>query len=143
MDLQQLAQQAAGQLTQVDQKILTLLGIKVIDIGPHQSKLQLVVRDDLVNGANVCQGGIIFTLADFALAYAAMTNNFVGATQSASIIYTNPSPLGDRLTAEASVSSDSGRGTAAVTVQVVNQDGLRIAQMQGVWRKSRQQLVKV
>ncbi|MEM8860455.1 MAG: hotdog fold thioesterase [Chloroflexota bacterium] len=142
MNSEELAQRATNQLKRADHKILSLLGVEIVEVHPGRSKAKLVVRDDLVNGANVCHGGIIFTLADFALAYAGMSNNHIGVTQSASIIYTNPAILGDTLLAEAQISFDGGGRTSAVNVLVTNQNGAQIAQMHAVWSKSKQQLVE-
>ena len=141
MDSDKLTQKTIGRLREVDEKILSLFGVEIVEVHPGWSKLKLVVRDDFVNGANVCHGGIIFTLADFALAYAGMSKNFAGATQSASIIYTNPALIGDTLIGEAAISSDGGGRTAAINVLVTNQNGLQIAQVQGVWHKSRKKIV--
>ena len=142
MDSEALAQQVGSKLTHIDRKLLKLIGIEILEVTPGRCVARMTVRDDLVNSANVCQGGIIFTLADQAFAYASLSSNYGGATLSANIIFTHPAPLGDVLTATAAVSVDSGGRTSSNEVIVTNQDGQVIAKIQGVWVKNRIEIVK-
>ncbi|MEM9774274.1 MAG: PaaI family thioesterase [Chloroflexota bacterium] len=130
-------------LTELDYQLINLLGVEIVDVSFGRCVCRLTVRDDLVNSGNVCQGGIIFTLADFSLAYASMTGNQSGATLSANIHFTNPAPLGDVLTSTAEVSHDSGGRTVTVKVEVKNQHGLLIAESQAVWSRAKQSIIKI
>ena len=139
----ELAKAVGDRLCEGDQKLMELLGIELSEIAPGRSVNRLTVRDDLVNIANVCQGGILFSLADHALAYACMSMNVAGATLNANMTYTRPAPMGDTLTATAEVTFDGGGRTMTGRVEIVNQDGTIIAQMTGVWNKIQEQIVHV
>ena len=89
-----------------------------------------------MNSHFYCQGGLIFTLADHAFAYACMSDNFARVTLTANVIYSNPAKLGDTITATAEVSHDSGGRTASCHVLVRNQDGILVAQVQGMSYKA-------
>lgn len=141
MDAQEIAKQVGQRLSEIDTRVLTLLGMEVVEITPGRCVAQMVVRDDMVNSHLYCQGGLIFTLADHAFAYACMTNNNACVTLSANIIFNNPAKLGDTLTAIAAVTHDGGGRTASCGVTVSNQDKLIIAQVQGVSYKTRNQII--
>ena len=130
-DKQILAQQVGGALVEIDQKLMTLLGIELQQIEPGMAVCTMAVRSDMVNSNGYCQGGLLFTLADHAFAYACMSGNQAGVTLSASVIFSRPAQAGDQLRAEARVTNDGGR-TATCLVEVLNQAGELLAQFQGV-----------
>ena len=51
------------------------LGISIDAAGMGWCKINMVVRDDMVNGHSVAHGGFIFTLADTVMAYASNGEN--------------------------------------------------------------------
>ena len=51
------------------------LGIKIVRVQPGASLLTMTVRSDMVNGHHICHGGMIFSLADTAFAYACNSYN--------------------------------------------------------------------
>ena len=51
------------------------LGIKIVRVQPGASLLTMTVRGDMVNGHHICHGGMIFSLADTAFAYACNSYN--------------------------------------------------------------------
>ncbi|MFK7805032.1 MAG: PaaI family thioesterase [Anaerolineae bacterium] len=141
MDKQALAVKVGERLSQIDTRVMTLLGIEVVEMTPGRCVAEMEVRDDMVNSHMYCQGGLIFTLADHAFAYACMTENKACVTLSANIIFSNPAVLGDKLKATAAVTHDSGGRTASCGVVVTNQDGTLIAQVQGMSYKTKGQIV--
>lgn len=82
----------------------------------------MVVEERHLNGAGVCQGGALFTLAD--LAAAGLTRG-EKLTVDSSIQFLRPGKLGDRLMATARLRSD-GR-MALVETEIRNQDDVLIA----------------
>lgn len=44
------------------------LGIELREIRPGRARMTMTVRQDMVNGHDICHGGLIFTLADTAFA---------------------------------------------------------------------------
>lgn len=130
-DAQTLAHAVKEHLVEADRKLMALLGMVVKEVTPGQAVCSMVVREDMVNSHLYCQGGLVFTLADQAFAYACMSGNRAGVTLSAQVIFSNPAKLGDTLTARAQVVTEGGR-TASCDVEVTNQDQKVIARYQGV-----------
>ena len=94
------------------------LGMELVDIGPGRATVRMTVRDDMVNGHGIGHGGLTFTLADSAFAFACNSYNRRTVAQSAEITFRAPTTLGDVLTAEAVERSREGRdGVYDVTVR--------------------------
>jgi acyl-CoA thioesterase len=106
------------------------LGIEIEAVGPGSARLAMTVRPDMVNGHDMCHGGMIFTLADTALAYACNSYNQVAVAQTAQITFCAPGRKGDRLVATAEERHQAGR-TGVYDVKVANQDGKTIALFRG------------
>ena len=84
------------------------LGITVEAIGPGFARCRMVVRQDMVNGHGTCHGGLTFTLADAAFAYACNACNRATVAQGAQISFIAPARLGEVLTASAQEQSRAG-----------------------------------
>ena len=54
------------------------LGIKVMNVSKGYCKLKMRVRDEMTNGFGIAHGGIAFSLADSALAFAAISDGILG-----------------------------------------------------------------
>jgi acyl-CoA thioesterase len=87
-----------------------MLGIELLDYGPGWARTQLTVRDDMVNGHDICHGAVIFALADTAFACACNSWGPVTVAAGADIVFVAPGRRGDLLTAEARMRSSYGRG---------------------------------
>ena len=87
-----------------------MLGIELLDYGTGWARVQLTVRDDMVNGHGICHGGLIFALADTAFACACNSWGPVTVAAECDILFVAPARLGDVLTAEARMRSRFGRG---------------------------------
>ncbi len=97
--------------------------------------LSMTVRADHVNGLGVCHGGIIFQLADSAMAFASNAANDVAVAASASIEFLAPANLGDELVATATEIWGEGR-SASTDVSVRREsDGKQIALFRGRTRR--------
>ena len=95
------------------------LGIKIVRVQPGASLLTMTVRSDMVNGHHICHGGMIFSLADTAFAYACNSYNKNTVASACHIDFLAPARLGDVLEAEAVERSLAGRtGVYDVTVRV-------------------------
>jgi acyl-CoA thioesterase len=77
------------------------LGIEAVEIAPRRSVCRMTVRREMVNGFGVTHGGIVYSLADSALAFAANTNGKVTVAIENAISYPLPVAVGDVLTAVA------------------------------------------
>ena len=102
--------------------------IEIRNLGSATARMQ--VRDDMVNGFDVCHGGLLFALADTAFAFACNAYDRVTFAASASIEFLRPATLGDTLRAVAT-EEHRGRSSAYYTVRVDNQDGDVVALFRG------------
>jgi acyl-CoA thioesterase len=106
------------------------LGMQVLAVGPGTATLQMTVRPDMLNGHDICHGGLITTLADSAFAFACNAYNEVTVASGFDVNLLAPARGGDVLTARAVEVSKSGR-TGVYDVAVVNQAGVAIAAFRG------------
>ena len=106
------------------------LGMRIASVGPGQATLTMTVRDDMLNGHEICHGGFIFTLADSAFAYACNSYNLSTVASGCSIDFVAPAREGDVLTARAAERSAAGR-TGVYDIDVVNQRGETVALFRG------------
>ena len=95
--------------------------------------MELTVAQHHCNGHGMCHGGVIFTLADSAFAFACNSRNQVTVAQHNTITYVASGRLGDRLRAEATEISLTGR-SGITDVQITNQSGVLIAEFRGLSR---------
>lgn len=95
------------------------LGMSIDEVGPGRARLQMVLRDDMVNGHDIGHGGLTFTLADSAFAFACNSYNRRTVAAGAEVRFRAPTRLGDVLVAEAlERSRDQRGGVYDVTVTV-------------------------
>ncbi len=106
------------------------LGIQVEIPAPGSAVATMRVRDDMVNGFDICHGGLVFTLADTAFAFACNAYDDLTVAGSASIDFLRPSKLGDELRATAR-EDRRGTRTSYYTVEVHNQDDELVALFRG------------
>jgi acyl-CoA thioesterase len=106
------------------------LGITVQAVGPGFARCKMTVRDDMLNGHGTCHGGLIFTLADTAFAYACNSYDRATVALAAQITFTAPVRAGDGLIATATERSRSGR-TGVYDVEVSRADGTVVALFRG------------
>jgi acyl-CoA thioesterase len=90
----------------------------------------MTVRADMVNGHAICHGGLIFTLADSAFAFACNSHNLTTVASGCTIEFLAPAHEGDELTASAIERSVAGR-TGVYDIEVTNQRGEVIALFRG------------
>ena len=132
---QQLAQRLVDAMMDRD-AFSQWLGIKVLAVGPRQATVAMRVRDEMVNGFGVSHGGIVYSLADSALAFASNTHGWVTVSIENSITYPHPVKVGDELVAIAEEESASNRlGYFRVTVR--RGDGTVVALFRGTVYKTK------
>jgi acyl-CoA thioesterase len=85
------------------------LGLEILDVTPGSVRISMTVRPEMVNGHGLCHGGIIFTLADSAFAFACNSHGEPMVAAGASIEFLAPTPAGELLTATATEVSRSAR----------------------------------
>lgn len=107
-----------------------MLGIELLSVADDSLEMGLTVTADMTNGYNICHGGIIFSLADTALAFACVALGETALTQSAQIDYISPALLGDKLRARSKVISRRKRNICC-DIEVYNQKDELIALVRG------------
>jgi acyl-CoA thioesterase len=105
-------------------------GIELVDAGPGRAVVAMAVRADMCNGYDVCHGGMTFTLADTAMAFASGSHNQTALAAAASIDFLRPVPLGSVLRATAEERWLKGR-TGLYDVRVELDDGSLVAMFHG------------
>ena len=113
------------------------LGIKILEIKPGYSKLQLTVREEMTNGFKIAHGGITYSLADSALAFASNSHGRKSVSIETSISHTKPSAIEDVLTATATEQSISNK-IGIYEITITNQKEEIVALFKGtVYRTSK------
>ena len=106
------------------------LGMTISHLGEGTATLTMTIRDDMLNGFDICHGGFITTLADSAFAFACNSRNVVTVAAGLTVDFLAPAHSGDVLTAAASETSRAGR-TGVYDIVVTNQHGRRVALVRG------------
>ena len=106
------------------------LGIERIQDGPGVSVLRMVVRKEMLNGFSIAHGGISYSLADSALAFASNARGVQAVSIETSIAHVAQAREGDILTTRVEEKSLTTR-TGLYHVEVMNQDGKVIAFFKG------------
>lgn len=135
-DAQELAERIVKGMTSRD-GFSAWLGIEILEVAPAGSRLRMTVRRDMLNGFGVCHGGVTYSLADSALAFAANGHGSITMSINNEISYSVPVMEGDTLTARAEQVSASNR-IAFFNVDVRNQNDISVAHFHGtVYRTSK------
>jgi acyl-CoA thioesterase len=113
-----------------DDRASKMLGMQVLAIGPGTATLSMTVRDDMLNGHDICHGGLITTLADSAFAFACNAYNEVTVASGFDVNLIAAAKQGDVLTATAREVSKAGR-TGVYDIAVTNQRGEPVAAFRG------------
>ncbi|HSU02593.1 MAG TPA: hydroxyphenylacetyl-CoA thioesterase PaaI [Nocardioides sp.] len=116
-----------------DDAASAMLGMRVVEVASGRARVAMVVRPDMVNGHDLCHGGVVATLADSAFALACNSHGAVTVAAGFSIDFLRPARLGQTLHAEAREVSLRGRsGIYDVTVRADDPDeGEVIAELRG------------
>ena len=106
------------------------LGMKIVRVAPGAARLTMAVRPDMVNGHHICHGGMIFSLADTAFAYACNSYNKNTVASACHIDFLAPAKEGETLEADAVEQSAAGR-TGVYDVTVRTAGGRTVALFRG------------
>ncbi len=106
------------------------LGIKVIEIKEGYSKIQMIVRPEMLNGLGIVHGGIAFSLADSAFAFACNSRNNLSVALDTSINFIKAVHIGDTLIAEA-IEMHNGKSTGIYHITITNQEQQTVALFKG------------
>ena len=106
------------------------LGIEVLEVAEGFCKLKMIVRDEMTNGFNIAHGGIAYSLADSALAFAANSDGIQSLSIDTSISHTKKVMNGDKLIAETEEVSKNEKN-AVYNISITNQNNITVAHFKG------------
>lgn len=106
------------------------LGVRVIEVREGYAKVQLKLRDEMLNGLGVIHGGIAFSLADSTFAFACNNRNNLSLALDTSITFTKATHPGELLTAEAK-ELHNGKSTGLYLITVCNERNQQVALFKG------------
>ena len=107
------------------------LGMVLEGARPGWARVSMTITESMVNGHAIAHGGVTFSLADSAFAFACNSRNEPNVALQCSISYVNAAKLGDVLVAEAEERSSKGR-TGVYDVNVTRGEGELVAMFRGV-----------
>ena len=116
------------------------LGIEVLKIQEGYSRIRMTIRQEMVNGFGIVHGGVPFSLADSAFAFACNNRNNLSVALDVTITFTKAVQIGDVLTAEAK-EVHNGRSTGVYLITVTNQKNEQVALFKGTCFRTGKQLV--
>ena len=116
------------------------MDVKVLDIKEGYSKIQMTIRKEMVNGFGIVHGGLPFSLADSAFAFACNNRNNLSVALDVTITFTKAVNVGDTLTAEAK-EVHNGRSTGVYLITVINQKNEQVALFKGTCFRTGKTLV--
>ncbi|MCU7371323.1 hydroxyphenylacetyl-CoA thioesterase PaaI [Paucibacter sp. O1-1] len=129
MDAQQIAEAVRDAMFAND-RASKALGMEILSIAPGRASLAMTVREDMLNGFEICHGGLITTLADSTFAFACNSHNELTVASGFSVDIVAPGKLGDRLTAVGEEVHLAGR-TGVYDITVRNQREELVAVFRG------------
>ena len=118
------------------------LGIEVLEIKEGYSKVKMTVRKEMVNGFGIIHGGIPFSLADSAFAFACNNRNNLSVALDVTISFTKAVNIGDVLIAEAK-EVHNGKSTGVYLINVFNQKNEQVALFKGTCFRTGKQLLNI
>jgi acyl-CoA thioesterase len=106
------------------------LGIELLEINTGHCVLKMIVKKEMLNGFSIAHGGITYSLADSALAFASNSHGRKSVSVETSISHTEPVKEGDVLIAYAEEVSISNK-IAVYHISVKNQQEKVVALFKG------------
>jgi acyl-CoA thioesterase len=106
------------------------MGVEVLEVKEGYSKIKMTIRKEMVNGFGIVHGGLPFSLADSAFAFACNNRNNLSVALDVTITFTKAVNVGDVLIAEAK-EIHNGRSTGVYLITVTNQKNETVALFKG------------
>jgi acyl-CoA thioesterase len=116
------------------------MGVEVLEVKEGYSKIKMTIRKEMVNGFGIVHGGIPFSLADSAFAFACNNRNNLSVALDVTISFMKAVNVGDVLTAEAK-EFHNGRSTGVYLITVTNQKDEQVALFKGTCFRTGKTLV--
>jgi acyl-CoA thioesterase len=116
------------------------LGIKVMEIKEGYSKITMTIRKEMINGLGIIHGGVAFSMADSAFAFACNNRNVLSVALDTSINFLKPVHVDDVLIAEAK-ELHNGRSTGLYHITITNQHEHVVAVFKGTCYRTNKTLI--
>lgn len=116
------------------------LGIEILEIKEGYSKIKMNVRQEMINGFGIVHGGIAFSLADSAFAFACNNRNNLSVALDTSINFIQAVNVGDILTAQAK-ELHNGKSTGLYHIEINNQQNRLVALFKGTCFRTNKTLI--
>ena len=129
MNERELAARVGEAMFAGDRASKDFLQMELVSCEPGRAVMRMRVREPMLNGHDICHGGLIFTLADSTFAFACNSHNERAVAAQCSVTFIRPGKLGDVLVATAREISRSGR-SGIYDVRVTSGDEV-IAEFRG------------
>lgn len=127
-------------------RFASLAGIELTEVSEGHSKARMLVKEEHLNGGDVCQGGALFTLADLAFAAAVNSHRVLTVSTSSNITFFRPVAKGSYVYAEATeivdhrrmpfaevrLTDDQGRLVAVFTSSGYRKEGVVLSDVEEV-----------
>lgn len=117
------------------------LGIEIVEIKPGYSKIKMKVRKEMLNGFGIAHGGITFSLADSALAFASNNYGRVAVALETGLAFPSPVYENDELMAVAEEQS-KGNSVGIYNVTVTNQKNVKVGIFRGTVYRTKKEFFK-
>ena len=129
LDAQRIAEAVTRDMAAKD-RVFGAYAIAIVAVQPGEVTLAMTVREDMLNGHDICHGGVVFTLADTAFAMACNSSNQTALAAAVEISFTAAAEKGEQLTARA-LARVQRRRTGIYDITVTGRDGRLIALARG------------
>ena len=116
------------------------MGVEVLEVKEGYSRIRMTIRKEMVNGFGIVHGGLPFSLADSAFAFACNNRNNLSVALDVTITFTKAVNVGDVLTAEAN-EIHNGRSTGVYLIHVINQKKEQVALFKGTCFRTGKKLI--
>ncbi len=113
------------------------MGIELVSVGEGACSLRMIVRTEMLNGFGVAHGGITFSLADSAFAFACNSRGRHAVSIHCTVEHVAAVFEGDILTAEA-LEDNLGKSISNYAITVTREDGTAVAFFRGVAYRKQQ-----
>ncbi|RDV15383.1 hydroxyphenylacetyl-CoA thioesterase PaaI [Pontibacter diazotrophicus] len=107
-----------------------LLGLQVDEVGEGYCRLHFKVREDMLNGFGILHGGVTYSAADSAFAFACNSHGRLSVALSTNMDYLEAGKLGDTLTVEAKEESLKNK-VGVYQIRITNQEDVLVALFKG------------
>lgn len=114
----------------VHDKFSEWMGIQMLEIREGYSRISMEIREEMLNGFGIVHGGIPFSMADSAFAFACNNRNNLSVALDVTISFMKALHVGDILTAEAK-EIHNGRSTGVYLITLTNQKGEQVGLFKG------------